>query len=849
MAMDERIYRVGGRDTRLEQNRNRQVFATLQARAEQFQQITVPLSSFEDSQLLLPRTLGAKARSEAEIKLLMRALQSESIDLFQAPVDSLPWELPSNVSIAAILKRQEARDVLAIRKDQSFSSLDPASRVFSQGLRREAQLEQLRSDLLIEETDLGLDDQLEALESGEVSAVVAAAADLVAIGMESYRASLSFRPFSLTAMVPAAGQGMVAVLCRKNDDALLELLRTHLEDEDSRLIYQAERACALALGLGSEEQSQYYAALHASFDAEDLYLLALSQRKHAEGPSRIRQRLNRSGERMADPALLEAVIQSLLGSCSFVGVDAHDPELISLKADRVMRDADHLLYPSHLRGLVELYSLPSSVTKVELSPQDNVPAKLAHLLRLGFDCVRLLEGDPFLYTPSATELSYLREQHLAVEVIPAASSLLAWPTYAGIPLVHPDVADQVHIYDGRSFGLHHTASSAGTSGSGSGSGSSDLSGLGASSLDRLLVPDRSSLLFYRAATRLPDIVAALKDAGFDMTKSAALITRGTALDQQVLEADLEALPSLAVQANVVDPAILIVGETTTLRKKLQWWPPLGPMHRMHFMELRTSAIMHERLELEGAIHRLGGRVYRWQLAREERRSYLDDQIASELIAALERKQASRRFDRNELWLALDGVGAVDALGRCLASLKLDHRLLAPVNIAVSDAASARALEGIGFEADYISATDDVDDMAAHLASILNASDYVLGISSESGHSVLSLVLQLADVPSSNLLYAEYIRERPNSSHFLDQLAQVDNIIFSDALAVREFSSLLSDLGMNVDSLAQSSVLFFASSADAEQMALSRGIPLAATPSTYETEQLVDLLKAKARVRD
>ena len=826
--MEERIYRVGGRDTRLEQNRSRQVFGTLQARAEGFHHITVPLNALEDSQLLLPRTLGAAARTQAEINLLSRALKAEEIDLFQAPVDSLNWELPAQLTIAAIIKRQDARDVLVIRKDQSFSTLKAGSRIYSNGLRREVQLEQLRSDLSIEATDLSLDDQLEAIETGEVSGVVASAADLVAIGMESYRANLSFRPFSLTAMVPAAGQGLIAIVCRKEDQQLCDLLKTHMDDAYSRLVYETEGQCARALGLHKEDAKQYYAALHIRHESDGLYLLALSSRGHSHGANLIRQRLNRSGETLADPTLIEAAIQSMVGSCTFIGIDAYDPEGISLKADRVIREADRLIYNRRLRHVLSLYNLPDTVTTIEIADGENAGERLPHLLRSGYNCVRLLEGDPFLFGEAPLEVATLREEHMAVDLIPGSSTLLTWPVFSGIPLVYRDMADHIHIYDGHRFPLQ----------------SQDSLSRELTALD-----PQSSLLFYRAATRLPDIVASLKDAQFDLTTPAALITHGSGLEQVVIESSLDLLPALAVAENALDPAILVVGAVTKLREKLKWWPPLGPMNRMYFMLVSTERVMQRSVTLQKPIRSLGGTVYTWQLAREERRSYLDDQIAAELVAALERKQASRRFERNELWLAIDGVGAADALGRCLRQIKLDHRLLAPVNIAASDAATAIALDQIGFEADYVSATNDVDDMAAHLASILNPSDFVLGISSETGHRVLSLVLQLAEIPCTNLLYAEYLRERPNSGVFLDQLAEVDNIIFADDVAVREFSTLVGDLGLDQAELAQSGMLFFAASPEAERTAIARGIPLAEIPAAYNTESILDLLKSKAVVRE
>lgn len=823
--MEERIYRVGGRDTRLEQNRSRQVFTTLQARAEGFAHITVPLNALDDTEILLPKTLGAKARTKAELKLLYRALQNEDIDMIQAPVDSLDWNLSDKLTIAAILKRQDPRDVLVIKKDQSFATLEAGARIYSSGLRRDVQIAQLRDDLQIETTELSLEDQLDALETDEISAVICSAADLVAIGMESYRNSLSFRPFALNAMVPKAGQGLIAVICRRTDTTLRKLLEDHLEDTDARIAYNAEQSCAEALGLDTDEASKYYGALMVFAEKDELYIQALSQKSK---PALVRQRLNRSGEKTADPALIEAALQGLLGSTTFVGVDSYDPELVAVKANTAIKDATCLIYGRRLRHVVSLYDLPDSMTKIEVADNEDVGRKLLSLNRQGHNCVRLLEGDPFIYGEAPAEIETLRASSVAVDIVPGSSALLTWPIYAGIPLVYPEVSDQLHIFDGRRFPLQAD--------------------------DPLLkqlrtLDSQSTMLFHMAATRLPNIVASLKQVNFKLSTPAAVIAAGTSMEPQVIEATLEHLPGLVVSENILDPAILVIGDVISRRDALKWWPPLGPMSQMRFMELSTERIKFDPLLIRKTTRHLGASVFSWQLAREERRPYLDDRIASELIAALERKQASRRFERNELWFALDGVGAVDALSRCLRDLKLDHRLLAPVNIAVSDAATAAALEQIGFEADYVSATNDADDMAAHLAGILNPSDFVLGIGSQSGQSVLSVVLQLAEIPHQSLLFAEYIKERPDSTTFLDQLADVDNIVFTDAGAVRELGALLLDLGLDSDELAESGMLFFVTSLEAERMAIARGIPLAGVPSSYTLEPVIELLKSKAKVHE
>ncbi len=822
--MEQKIYRVGGRDSRTEQNRSRQLFTVLQGRAEHFAQITVPISALDDTDLLLPKTLGTAARRKAELDLLFRALMSDQIDMVAVNAVDLPPELPASLCLAAVPARGDARDVLALTKGMAYNTLEAGSVLLTTGLRRTLQLSALRSDLVIRRADLPLEEQLAMLETREAEGIVAAAADLMALGMEQYREHISFRPFAATAMVPCPGQGLLAVICRRRDQELIALLQEHLEDPVSRACLEAERFCAKALGLDDASEDRLPGAVYVFPEGEDLYLLALAPDKHGGKPAVIRQRLNRSGEIKADVTLMEAALQSILGHLTYVGCDPHDPGLLTLRGAERIRKADRVFYPAQLRQIAGLLAEDSRAEFVELQEDRDVPLLLAEKIRQGLDCVRLLPGDPFLYGSGSRELEQLRALSLAFDIVPGVSSLTGWPLYAGIPLVHPDLARHVHIYDGRIFPIAVESDPA-----------RELSRLN----------PQSTLVFYQAATRLPDIVASLKEAGFDLKRQAALITAGTSVAQRVLAACVEDIVHLAVTKNISDPALLVIGEVTLLRESLAWWPPLGPMSDMRFMEVSTAAAGSGPESLAKELRSQGATVYSLEPAGEEEKPYLNDRIEQELIEALERKQSSRRFERSELWIALSGRGAVAALAKAIAGSGLDHRLLAQVRFAVCDRVTASELAGIGFEADYLSPSEDQDEMAAYLAQHLSPSDFVLAIGPQSTQSVMNVVLQLAEIPSVNLPYAEYVQNKPETLTFLDQLAEVDNIIFHDAASVREFAELLTSLGMDITELAEAGTLFFPAAREAAVACVQRGLTPAAEPSEYKTEKILESMKSNA----
>ncbi len=837
--MEKRIYRVGGRDSRLEQSRSRELMAILQARCEDFQSLTVPISALDDTDLLLPKTLGAAARKKAELDLLLRSLAREQIDLVAVHATDLPTSLQDGLTIGAVPKRGDVRDVLVLEKGRSFATLDAGSLLMTTGQRRVLQLAALRSDLSVETTARSLEDQLAMLQAGEAVGAVASATDLLALGMDEYRERLSFRPFAVTAMVPAPGQAQMLILCRQTDQELQDLLATHLDDPQARACFAAEQQIAQALGLIGSGVDRLPAAVYVHTEASEvseasetsgatatwnLYLLALHRDKESGQGKIIRQRLNRGGEAVAEAALIDVALRSILGRLSYIGADLYNPDLLTKAASERISEATVVFYDDALAEVTKRLAENSQAKFYPIQAGEAVVEQIMEMLRRGEDCVRMVAGDPFLYGSASGELLRLHGAGVTYDLVPGISSLVSWPLYAGIPLIHPEMARHLHIYDGRVFPLRE----------------------GAALADELAsLSDSSTLLFYQAALRLPDIVRALLQVGMAEDKPASLIASGTSLSPKLVSGTIGELASEAVAANIADPAILVVGEVNKLREKLAWWPPLGSMTDMRFMELSTGGADGEKKRLAGKLRAQGAKVHSVSLATEAPASHLTEAIELAIVDALEHKQSARRFERSELWFALCGVGAVGAFSDAIRQLGLDHRLLAGVKFAVCDRPTADALSRLGFEADYLPPSEDQDEMAAHLADLLSPSDFVLSIGVKTALHVMQVVLQLAEIPSVGLEYATYTPASFDSIRFLDQLAEVDNLIFHDAAAVREFAERLTSLGMDLAELAESGLLLFASTNEAAVACRRRSLPLADEPSNYTEDLVIDGLKAKA----
>ncbi len=157
----------------------------------------------------------------------------------------LPVENPEGLTIGCIPARAEVRDALISRDGYTLATLPPNASVGTSSLRRAAQLLSLRPDLRTQPLRGNVDTRLRKALDGQYDAIVLAGAGLTRLGLDSHVTEW----LSLDLMLPAPGQGALAVQCRADDTTTLELLAA-LEDESTRKCVTAERAFLQALGGG-----------------------------------------------------------------------------------------------------------------------------------------------------------------------------------------------------------------------------------------------------------------------------------------------------------------------------------------------------------------------------------------------------------------------------------------------------------------------------------------------------------------------------------------------------------------------------------------------------------------------
>jgi hydroxymethylbilane synthase len=181
------------------------------------------------------------------IKELEDALLGRRIDLAVHSMKDVPTEIPSGLEIAAITKREDARDCLVSRNGAKLAALPARARVGTTSLRRQSQLRRMRGDLDVREVRGNVDTRLRKVESGDFDAVVLAMAGLTRLGW-AVRATQIFEPGE---MLPAVGQGALGIETRADDRETQTVVAT-LDDAATRTAVTAERALLAELQGGCQ---------------------------------------------------------------------------------------------------------------------------------------------------------------------------------------------------------------------------------------------------------------------------------------------------------------------------------------------------------------------------------------------------------------------------------------------------------------------------------------------------------------------------------------------------------------------------------------------------------------------
>ncbi len=237
-----------------------------------------------------------------------------------------------------------------------------------------------------------------------------------------------------------------------------------------------------------------------------------------------------------------------------VGAGPGDPELLTVRAVRVLEQAEIIVYDRLVSPAI-LDLVPESAERIfagkasrkHFMPQDTINEVLVKQALTGRRVVRLKGGDPFIFGRGSEEALHLASHGIAFEIVPGITASMGCAAYAGIPLTHRGLAKGVHFVTG------HMAEN----------GDLDLDWV------RLADPD-TTLVIYMGLMKIDRICQNLIGAGLAADTPAAAIENGTMPTQRVVASTLDGLPERVAEAGLSAPTLFVVGAVAGLSETLGW---------------------------------------------------------------------------------------------------------------------------------------------------------------------------------------------------------------------------------------------------------------------------------------
>jgi uroporphyrinogen III methyltransferase/synthase len=499
------------------------------------------------------------------------------------------------------------------------------------------------------------------------------------------------------------------------------------------------------------------------------------------------------------------------GKVYLVGAGPGDPELITARGLRRLREADVVLYdalvhPDQLSAVKpgsELVFVGKRAGRPN-QRQAGINRKLLQAAREGKTVVRLKGGDPYLFGRGSEEAELLAAEGIPFEVVPGVPSPLAATAYAGLSLTHRELASSVAFVTAtESIEKDRTAH--------------DWAKLATAT---------QTLVIFMGMRKLDSLMKLLIEHGRPADTPAAVVQWASLPKQRTVVGTLSDIYERASAAGIGLPALTIVGDVVRLRETLRWFD--------------TKPLFGKRILVTRAVHQAGSLA---ALLRDEgAEPILAPTIRIEPPSDLEPlRDAVTRLDRYD-WVLFTSSNAVDAVFSSIDGAGLDVRAFGGAKVCAIGAKTATALQARGLRADLVPEDARAEGVIAAVGPLLVSRARVLLPRAEAAREILPDSLRDAGAEVDVVVAYRNLPPGPKEvariQHLVDP-AECEMVLFTSSSTVRHLVDLLGpDAAERLNAL-----VLFSIGPITTRTAEHLGLRIAGTSSEQSIESLVATARA------
>ncbi len=449
------------------------------------------------------------------------------------------------------------------------------------------------------------------------------------------------------------------------------------------------------------------------------------------------------------------------GNVYLVGAGPGDPDLITVKGMKCLKQADVIIYDHLASAKLLKHAKPDAKTiyvgKEQGShtlPQDEMNKLLVEQAKQGSTVVRLKGGHPFIFGRGGEEAEALAEAKIPFEIVPGITSAIAAPAYAGIPLTHRRYSASVGIVTGHEDPTkpHSTV---------------DWS--------RLAV-GVGTLVILMGVKNLAKITEELISAGRDPKTPVALVRWGTTPQQITVVGTLETIVAQADAAELTPPVAIVVGEVVRLRDTLNWFEK-RPLFGKTVVVTRTR---EQASELVVQLSALGAECLECPTIRV---------VPPRDWAPLD--EAIDRLDTYD-WLVLTSVNGVNFFFDRLYERGKDVRAMGNLRTATIGPATAKRLRDFGLKSDIVPETYRAESIIEAFQNESMEGKRVLLPRAKEARPILPVEVRKMGATVDEIAAYETEQARDNVDVLIKGLEEgsIDILTFTSSSTVRNFKALL-----------------------------------------------------------